>query len=384
MLNVNDFFLEMAANKLKPDKIDDILFVNSSRYSLGSHYGYKTSYLGQELSPIEEKFLICEYCKGFARQACLKNGNISCWGCIRNTNNAQPVDQSRQSITKLLIKCPLLRECEWNGMMSEAETHMKECPTLRLLCPLECGVVFQRCEMANHVEQECPLHKVKCKFCEKTFRFNEVTDHEEICIYQPIKCDCGNDFPRAKLAMHIETECPFGKVECPYAKYSCKIGNMHRKDLLAHKQELYIEHQDMLEEENYRLKMQIDSLNTKMMFKREMDHVKLRISDPLSSETEIEGPIINSGGSRFKSFVTTGETLSIGICKAWTISKDPNTTHFHLFLSLESNELDFYHDKTSVLNNDVGRIITILFSMSKEVYSKFILADTLYVKMYFE
>ena len=386
MLNVLQFLKEMAANQMNPDEINDILFLNNSKYNTGSHYGYRTNYLEQELTSFEEAFLICKYCKGIARQACLKDGNISCYVCMRNRQNVQPVDQSRKSIEMLKIKCPLLSGCEWKGIMSEAGTHLKECDTFRILCPLECGSVTKRCKMAKHMKEKCPLHEVKCQFCEITILYEELLDHEELCLYQPIKCDCTGEYRRNTLAKHIEVECPLAVVECPYAKYSCKIGSILRKDMLAHKKEFYIEHQDMVEEENFRLKNEIISLNTQMRFKRDMNYVELIVSEELLSriETEIEGPVFNSGSSTFTCFINTGSILTIGICKARAISRDLNTTNFHLFLSSESDELDSYCEETSVVNNDVGRSVTVLFTLSKEIYTNYIQAETLYMKMYFE
>ena len=378
----------MATNQMKADVIDDVLYLSNSRHSidLTSHYGYKTGYLEEQLSPIEESFLICENCKGLARNPCLKGGSISCYTCMRDSRRSLPVDQSRQTINKLKICCPLLRDCEWKGVMEEGATHLKECECLRIMCPLGCGIAFQRCEMAKHTEEDCPMHGIKCRFCEVTILYKEVAEHEEVCLYQPIKCECGGVFRRNTLAKHIGDDCPLTKVECPYSKYSCKIGGVRRKDMIEHKQKFYIEHQDMLEEENFRLKMELISLNTKMKFKRDMNNVELTVSEPFDVENEIEGPVFTSGISKFTCYVNTGEKLTIGINKArgLGLSRDPATTNFHLLLSSESNELDLYHEENSIVNNDVGRLTTPLFALSKEVYSKYIRGDSLFIKIFYE
>ena len=373
----------MATNESKePDEIDCILYVTTSRHSTGGYYGYKTDYLEQQLNPMECNFLICPACKSIMQNACVRKGEITCLPCCRTPCSSDPVDLVRNAVLKLNIKCPI--GCEWKGVVSEAVEHLKVCENFLELCPLDCGGVIKRGDMIYHKEQVCPLHEVKCQFCDDVVKFLEVKGHEGGCPKRPTKCSCEKEMRHDEHAMHIEKECPLVDIECPFAKYSCDVGKIKRKDLLEHKREYYVHHQDMLEEENCVLRAQISRLNTKLKFKKDIDSVEFNIPKVMDSETDYQGPFFNSGNSKFTIFAHTGESLSIGLNKARSILPDDTVTQYHLTITQPGDDLSFHHEECSVANYDLESQVK-LFSVNKEIYSEYVQPDdSLSIKLYYK
>ncbi|KAI6658041.1 TNF receptor-associated factor 6-like isoform X5 [Oopsacas minuta] len=366
------------------DDINDILFVTNSRHGTGSHYGYRKDYLEEQLNELAGNFLTCPNCDGIMREACVREGKITCRSCNRSPHMADPVDLVRNSVLTLSIKCPLLRGCDWKGKLMEAIAHVGTCPNLRQLCPLLCGSVIERDAMVNHTEQVCPLHDVKCDFCDETVKYLEITGHMVNCMFRPMNCECGKELCRNEYVMHIGDECPLAEVDCPYAKYSCHIGKILRKDLLDHKKEFYIEHQDMLEAENSKLILQVNALSTKLKFKKDMEYVEFNLHTDIEGDNE--GPIFISGNSRFKTFAIIGESLIIQLCNSGrNLFSDNHSTHCQLLISMPDNEFDLHHEEYTVANNEVDRKRRDLFAIHKDTYSKYIQQDdSLTFRMYYE
>ena len=366
----------------KQDDIDCILYVTTSKHSTGGFYGYKTGYLEQPLNQMECSFLICPSCDGIMKNASVWKGKITCFSCSKNPNFSDQVESVKSSVLKVSIKCPLETGCEWKGKISEAVEHLKVCEYFRELCPLECGGVVKRGDMGNHKKQVCPLHEVKCWYCDGLVKFLEVIGHEINCPKRPVKCSCEKEMKHDEHAMHIEKECPLVEVECPFVKYGCDVGKIVRKNLMEHKREYYVRHQDMLEEENCMLRARILKLNTKLKFKKDIDSVEFNIPES-DAERDHHGPIFNSCNSKFTIFAHTGESLSIGLNRSRSILLDDSVTHYHLTMTLPGDDLAFHHEECSVANYDSEGQAK-LFSVSKETYSDYVQSDgSLSLKLYY-
>ena len=74
----------------------------------GSYRGWKVELLVEQItSKLEEKFLLCSYCSGLMRDACLlqKEGKqeLRCLVCIPEGIPWQPVEMSRETINEKLV-----------------------------------------------------------------------------------------------------------------------------------------------------------------------------------------------------------------------------------------------------------------------------------------
>ena len=365
----------------KPDFMTDFLFVQETLTTcLGERYeecrGFRRDYLNRELSELESLVTTCPKCKGILRKAVVTEGEMTCWDCCSGMYAIYPLDQIRHPIAKLEIKCPLLRDCSWTGLLCEAETHLAVCGKFKIFCPNECGTVIKRCENVKHMEEECIMREVPCNFCNIPFAFQLLDSHLEICSLRLIQCTCGDKYTRLRLAMHIETECPLAELECPYAKYSCHIGKMQRKDMLAHKQDFYIEHQDMLERESMLLKNEIQVFQVKVILKRNIEFVEWKVPNILTLRTYIEGPNISIDSSKFKCTLSTTNMLNIGIRKFQSNrTADLLTALFQLRLSPRNNLDEPYTAEISVGIGNVGNTVYTLFTIDKETCSSYIQED---------
>ena len=275
-----------------PDDIVKLLYIEVQECDKKTYHGFKVEYLTQELSEMRE-FVSCTKCFGIARDAFHIGEEIFCQSCcIEQRQCASVAQKVRNSVAKLKIRCPLLRDCNWIGCLLEGEEHLRECDYFLIGCPKECETVIERIEKENHIENCCPMRLVECEFCKARLYFLELTNHLTTCPSYPIYCiGCGEEILRIENGNHVDNVCQMTEIECPYAKYTCKIGQILRKDLLAHKKEFYIEHQDMIEQENCLLKQELSNL--KLKHEKDCNQLKLVKKDLGGVDIKID-PILRT------------------------------------------------------------------------------------------
>ena len=244
-----------------PDNKNDLLYVKRSVRGKGSYCGYKREYLAQNLTELEREMSLCTVCEGIMRKPSFVKEETTCLACSETPNQLNAVKLVENCVNKLEIKCPLLRDCEWKGKLSEAKTHLGECQHFRIEC-IDCNQVVKRGDMLLHKQNICLMRKATCEYCDKVGKAKDYAEHLESCKKYPIKCpnECGKTVLRMELSYHNTTECPLAEVDCPYAKYGCKANKMKRKYLLAHKKEYIIEHMDMVETENRILRAEMNTM----------------------------------------------------------------------------------------------------------------------------
>ena len=365
-----------------PDDADQVLYVIKH-----GPKGYKKSYLAQTLTEMEEQLIVCINCEGVMRDACIFGGEITCKLCRKRETKVNFVNKVRALVDKLRIKCPLLRDCEWTGQLSEAEEHVGVCGSALVSCPLGCEEVGRRSQSEEHTSDKCQFRKITCNFCGTKIQFINHMNHVEVCPDQPIQCECEIEIPRSKMDMHIETECPLAEVECPYAKYSCHIGKLYRKDLLAHKQEFYIEHQDMLEEENSKLK---EAMRTKKELTEAQIYINLKDTDNNITEHEFI-----RGNNKLRChllavdpiqiIIIMNDTDAVPFLPMFGSNRDKSFTEIH--------ECRLILDKTNRKKESYFVVIKLnprvegdnIIKLQKEIYSQYIKEDgTLLIRLFFD
>ena len=163
---------EMACILLQLDQSDDLLYVKK-----GNEYcGYRREYLAQNLSRMEEGFVACKKCSGIMREASLSKGETICLVCSDTPRQPNPVKAVQDSIRVLEIKCPLLRDCDWKGELSEAETHLKDCLFFLIQCK-KCEQIFPRGEKEKHESDSCPKRIINCEYCEMSGKAEYKEEH---------------------------------------------------------------------------------------------------------------------------------------------------------------------------------------------------------------
>ena len=237
----------MATKEITPEIIDVVLYVDCERKNeiTAVYCGYRGDYLAQNLSEMEEDLVICKKCCGIMREPSLCNGETTCLVCSESPDKLNTVKAVQSSVSKLEIKCPLLRDCLWKGKLSEAEGHLKGCLHFLIQCD-KCKQVFPRGEKEQHETELCPMRVVACQYCRQEGRATDLDKHSVVCLEFPVTClkNCGLQLPRKQLTEH-KSKCELEEVICPYNEYGCNANIMLRKDLLAHKKEYVVEHTDM-------------------------------------------------------------------------------------------------------------------------------------------
>ena len=237
----------MATKEIIPENIDVILYVIREKENEipAAYCGYRGDYLAQNLSDMEEALVICKKCCGIMKEPTLCYGETTCLVCSETPNKLNTVKAVQSSISKLEIKCPLLRDCEWKGKLSEAEGHLKNCLHFLIKCD-RCKQVFPRGEKEQHETELCSMRAVVCQYCRHEDRAMDLNKHTVVCLEFPVTClkNCGLKILRKQLTEH-RSECELEEVTCPFNAYGCNTNIMLRKDLLAHKKEYLVEHTDM-------------------------------------------------------------------------------------------------------------------------------------------
>ncbi|KAI6655626.1 TNF receptor-associated factor 4-like isoform X2 [Oopsacas minuta] len=293
--------------KMVPDNSNDFLYIKKVKETQDLYYGYNREYLAQNLTEMEEEFIVCKKCTGIMREASICRGDITCLICSETPDKLNPVKAVQSSISKLVIKCPLLRDCHWKGQLSEAEEHMENCIHILIQCKY-CKEIFARKESDEHNVNICPMRLINCRNCNKRGKAEHLEEHYEVCLHLSISCpnNCGGKLLRSELSIH-KRKCELETISCPYTEYGCETGLMMRKDLIAHKKQYMVEHTDMSLLKIEKLSSQVDKLqieNTDLQREKkemewagkamkQLDGVEWKIEnlDELTEkQTFIEGP----------------------------------------------------------------------------------------------
>ena len=125
--------------------------------------------------------------------------------------------------------------CLWQGELSDINNHLGNsdgCQFEELKCSNECGEMIQRYNLANHVETECPRHKVNCQYCHDTGEHQFIDGrHKEECPKLPLPCpnNCEvGSAPHEDMEAHRK-EYPLEMIQCEYHNVGCEV-MMARKD----------------------------------------------------------------------------------------------------------------------------------------------------------
>ncbi|KAI6658047.1 TNF receptor-associated factor 3 isoform 1 [Oopsacas minuta] len=415
-----------------PDDLDPKLYVQCENRGVklwgtfGEEYileyrGYKDSYLVKELSEMERQFIVCPTCNGIMRDAIASEGETTCMLCSQNQKNPNPVNQVRNSVAKLGIKCPLLKDCAWVGKLLDAEKHLKECGNFRLWCQLECGAVIKRIKI----------------------QYKDLLAHSEMCFASPIECGCGNKCRRDMLGSHVDKECPLGQVRCPFGKYGCSVGVMARKDLLTHKKEFCVEHQDMilakldereamktpqssgkenlkfsfldrstseskdsdaqrilelekqqikLVKDNHDIKVELSLLKAEMRIKKDLEGVEWKIElDQLTFARELTSPVFYICNYKFQCSMKVGVPHEFLITRLSGVPKgsDKDETYItEIRLIIGNNEFDsssYFQEIWPDLKAVVGKNSNSLFTVPQNIFTKHAQANnTVIMFIYFD
>lgn len=100
------------------------------------------------------------------------------------------------------------------------------CQFLAVECPNKCGTHVPRGEIPKHLRDRCSFRKVSCPFCGFTDTHDHMTCvHYSICALYPVECPNGCKMPRVQrreVKDHMENKCPLRKIKCQFSYAGCQ------------------------------------------------------------------------------------------------------------------------------------------------------------------
>ena len=392
----------ISKQRILPDDKDETLYVKKLIFR-----GYKREYLARNLSEMEEGFVTCSVCSGITRKATLYKGETTCLVCSVSHTEMNPVKLVQNAVNRLEIKCPLMRDCTWNGILSEAQNHLDNCTKFLIQCEL-CEVIVERGQYENHKSYSCPLREMECEHCGKELLYKDLENHLKFCPEYPISCTkgCGNFFLRNQLSQH-RSECLLEVITCPYEDYGCNALPMSRKDLLAHKKEFYIEHQDMSLYEIQELNNEISRLKTekyelycdgKTMLQLDGIEWEIQNVNNLKEGHEITGPTFYVKGYALRIYLIAIHHEVYGVTFGFSFKRVEGRFDLklgkafitkYILVLVNQNDVTESYSSQGEMNHDliIGKYSGILDfgDMSwTEYYSCLTEGQSLLVRMYFE
>ena len=231
---------------------------------------------------------ICKICHLPSRHPYLSVccGHLFCKSCLDNfiivSVNACPICRDENFVTfpnkaidrevkGLHIYCTNKEKgCEWQGELNDIINHLENsdgCQFEEVKCSNECGKMMERRYLTNHVETECPRHKVNCKYCHDTGEHQFIEgQHKEECPKLPLSCPnkCEVVFVLREDMESHRKECPLEMIQCEYFNVGCKRDKFPRKDLENHKKQKREEHLIMTKNELTNTKLRLDDTKAKL------------------------------------------------------------------------------------------------------------------------
>ena len=237
-----------------------------------STVGYERGYECEPVEPAKDD-ITCKICHLPAREACQTDccGQIFCTVCIAsctsNTLGDWPVScpycrhqgyhvfSSKKTdccVLEMKVYCPhKALGCTWVGELRDREKHLgmsedsrDSCPFVEVPCTYLCGKTILRRSLPKHIQTECELRRVNCKYCGLSDSYKFITTtHLNSCpnysLQCPNKCKAGS-FTVNEIKKHLN-ECPRARVNCTFAKVGCtKI--IRREQMPEHMREDIGEH----------------------------------------------------------------------------------------------------------------------------------------------
>ena len=142
--------------------------------------------------------------------------------------------------------------CEWVGAYSDLKGHIKQCPLHLVKCKY-CNQDLLQQEMDTH-SKWCRLWKIDCEQCTESIPRYLLTKHiSDDCGYTEIICiQCGILVERRLSGHHLALECPETMSNCSWSEYGCNWREK-RKLLAAHEEESLKEHVKLIKRDHTRL-----------------------------------------------------------------------------------------------------------------------------------
>eukprot|EP01084_Bolivina_argentea_P237000 398413_1 len=133
-----------------------------------------------------------------------------------------------------LNEIELSEKCEWKGLYSELDKHIKICALQPISCQYCTDSMLQK-ELEKHYET-CPVFPMQCVQCNKTkICRNKMASHiSRYCQMTLINCNkCKQQIKRKDKQLHLKNVCSESLIECPFYRFGC-MDKLRRKNEKNH------------------------------------------------------------------------------------------------------------------------------------------------------
>ena len=169
--------------------------------------------------------IFCKKCLEFY----LKKMEEKCPLCQKATKG-KIIDAKAENmlIKSQKMKCVnYINNCKWEGECREYKDHITVyCPVEIMNCPNKihgCVIKVLRKDILDHLKQ-CEYDQIKCEKCMLHFPKKDTYEHKNFCLMEKILCpyNCGKIFERKDLEIHKNKVCEKYEIECPYKLIGCE------------------------------------------------------------------------------------------------------------------------------------------------------------------
>ncbi|KAL9955369.1 hypothetical protein ACROYT_G036679 [Oculina patagonica] len=227
------FSLEEQSSLFSRESSFDPSSIGLSELRFSSHEEPRSEGYDEYFDPPLESKYECPICLlGLREPVQTSCGHRFCRGCIvrsiRDAGPKCPVDNERLSESQLYpdnfakremlsheVFCRMKKQhgCPWKGTLGKLEEHLNECPFVEVDCPKGCKQKLKRKDLQQHLEKDCPLRTIPCKYCTEDVPWNTL-----------------------EMKEHLEKECPVVEIRCPFHIVGCTFEGK-RSDVFKHVKE---------------------------------------------------------------------------------------------------------------------------------------------------
>ena len=273
----------------------------------------------------------------------------------------------KRDIDQLKVKCDNVeRGCTWVGTVGTLEEHVAMCQFTLLPCPKMCKddsnkvKQFMRKDLNEHLEGDCPNRDYSCEHCGAKGIYVNITNiHDKyLCLKRPVPCPngCSISVQRQHVSKHVDTECELTVIACKYDTLGCDR-ELKRKDMAAHEEDDKL-HLCMAMDTTVQLQNKTVKLEHKTV---ELERKTVELENALRAQMPLEFKVSQYRKKKERSEIVRSPSHFIlpFCCSSMFMRVDVNGhcsgrgTHVSVFVTLCEGEVPFIGEITFTLLNQL-------------------------------
>jgi hypothetical protein len=171
----------------------------------------------------------------------------------------RPLIFVQEILNRMQLNCKNF--CGWSGQLRDLPTHMQNnCELEMVKCRFsDCLSKKLRGEILIH-EEECGFRLVYCEYCSSELPFNLLDNHYSECPKILISCpqNCNSQVQRCQIEEHL-TVCDNTALACPYNRLGCLFKGV-KSNMVEHNNFEQLEHSQMIAQQFEKYNEKIDYL----------------------------------------------------------------------------------------------------------------------------